>query len=84
MADREIIDLTPEKPDEGKIRYTYSGKPQPPQGPDPFWGLVKQVLGLAIGVGIFLLLLFFFVYVILPIIAIVLVWMFLRNLFRKA
>ena len=80
--DKEIIDLKLEKPDEGEIRYTYSSKP--PKGNDPVLALAKRVLGVLIGVSVFALLIFFFVYVILPIIAIVLIWVLLKGLFRKA
>ncbi len=77
---KEIIELRPERPDEGEIRYTYSAKIQKAS---PLNALALKVFGILLGVALFLLFIFFFVYVILPVIAILLIWAFIRNLLRK-
>ena len=79
--DKEIIDLHPEKPDDGEIRYTYSSISSQRKEPANF---LTKVFGIALGLALFFLFIVFFVYVILPLIAILLVWMLLRNLFRRA
>jgi len=80
--DRQIIELRPEKPDRGEIRYRYSGGQ--PSKPSPLSAFAWKIFGVLTGVALFLLFIFFFVYVVLPVIALLLIWMFLRNLFRKS
>ncbi len=77
---KEIIELRPEKPDQGEIRYTYSGRPAFRQG--SLQKLIAQVFGIVFGIATFFLLLFFFVYVLLPLIAIFVVWLLARNLLK--
>ena len=79
--DKQIIELHPEKPDDGEIRYTYSSIPPKVATSSNF---LTKIFGIALSVALFFLFIVFFVYVILPLIAILLVWMLLRNLFRRA
>ena len=78
--DKQIIELHPEKPDEGEIRYTYNANPAKSR---PSQNLLAKIFGIILGVGFFILLIFFFVYVILPVIAIVLIYMLLRRLLKN-
>ncbi len=78
---QEIIDLKPEKPDEGELRYTYARRTSVTRtAPESF---LARAAGALIAAGVFFLILFFFVYVILPVIAIFLIWMFVRGLFGR-
>lgn len=77
----EIIELRPEKPDHGEIRYTFSEKPKAPES--SLQRLIAQAFGVALGVGIFLLLLFFFVYFVLPLVLIFFLWVLIKKLFYK-
>ena len=78
---QDIIDLTPEPADQGELRYSSSGKKPIPNS--SFSGLFIKVIGIALGLAIFLLLVVFFVYVVIPIILVLIVWAFLRNLFAS-
>ena len=78
---RQIIELEPEKPDDGEIRYTFSTTPPKVL---PSGNFLNKIFGLFLGIGLLLLFIFFFIYVILPLIAILLIWMLVRNLLRKA
>lgn len=77
---RDIIEMKGEPDDEGEIFYTASPTPSPRR---PHGGFLAKVFGVALGVGIFLALVFFFVYVILPIVAILIIWGLLQNVFRS-
>ena len=76
---RDVIEMKGESGDEGEIFYTASPSPRPRKS---YEGFLAKVLGAALGVGIFLALIFFFVYVVLPIVAILIIWGILRNVFR--
>jgi hypothetical protein len=76
---RDIIEMRGESGDEGEIFYASSGPPRPRK---PREGFLTKVFGIALGVGIFLALIFFFVYVVLPVIAILIIWGLLQNIFR--
>lgn len=78
MADKkEIIELHPERGDEGEIIYTKKVVSKSGGG-----GFAAKVFGIAVGVALFLVILFFFVYVFLPIVVIFIIWSIIRNLFR--
>ncbi len=80
MMAKDIIDLKPERDDDGEIIYASSGRPQ---GPPPAWkNALNRILAFTIficGVVIFLAL---FLYVILPIIALILIFLLVRNIIR--
>ncbi len=78
--DKEIIELRPEKPDEGEIRYTYSASSAPSRSSQ---NLLKKIFGFFVGVGLLVLFVLFFVYVILPVVAVLLIWMLVRNLIKS-
>ena len=80
---KEIIELKPENPDQGEIRYTYSASSKAAiSRPSQNW--LTKIFGIFFGIGLLFVFIFFFVYVILPVVVILLVWTLARNLLRKA
>lgn len=80
--ERQIIDLQGVESEEGEIKFTHTHQ-APQKSSQPFGGLVKSVLGIALGVAIFLLLITFFVYVIIPLIAILILWSLITGLLGR-
>lgn len=75
---KDIIELHPERTDEGEIVYTKKVVSRSAGS-----NFAVKVLGVAVGVAIFLVILFFFVYVLLPIAAILIIWSILKGLFGR-
>ena len=76
MDSKEIIELKPESVEEGNIEYTHVKSVSTFQFSNFGVKLITTILGIAF----FVLILSFFVTVILPLIAIFILWMVLRDL----
>ena len=80
MSDsKQIIELKPETTEEGKVEYTRSKSSVPSRGSQTF----SRILSAALGIGFFLLLLSFFVTIILPLIALFILWVILRDIINS-
>ena len=79
---KQIIELHPEKPDQGEIRYTYSATPKASSFVVP-QNFLTKIFGICLGVGLLVFFVFFFVYVVIPVVAVVLLVAVVRNLSIK-
>lgn len=82
MTDKDIIELKAEERENGEIIYETTGARVSPKE-TAIDGAFRKVLGIAFTLAGLALAMIFFFYIVLPIIAVIIVYILLRNIYRS-